>query len=442
MAGDPSSLRLVGAILLTAVGAMTLFFVRRNEKLEWNERLAAHFLCWAFIIKGFGGISGNYAIQWFEDGNTEGGSPFWFYLAGTLTSDYVFEMLFMALAFVFPIPILRKIEHLKIAYGLIIALTTLRYVMFVLGIPLHTIIDMYGLYYLVCGLIWCTIYVKFRLLDDDAAKESSANIANVAGLLFIFVAGHHLLNWAGLVFRADYFLYIEMMGNLSGRAADYWWQALSTFTIASGLFILGIEIYQATKGDTSPLLYISLAYFVVGLIGYTVLAGSNSSAVWWKTGGDSLQATWITLTNSMHFTMIRPIIGVYIMLRYGLFDTTDEMKPKAKLMVIILIVIATSALLELIQAILPLNEMFTAVLLGVLVAFGIGWEEKSFDKLTNASKHMREGLDVRWFPDFTISKHTFTMIDRSMAIMLVFVAALSLLVWQTDVFYDWAMRQQ
>ncbi len=442
MAGDPSSLRLVGAILLTAVGAMTLFFVRRNEKLEWNERLAAHFLCWAFIIKGFGGISGNYAIQWFEDGNTEGGSPFWFYLAGTLTSDYVFEMLFMALAFVFPIPILRKIEHLKIAYGLIIALTTLRYVMFVLGIPLHTIIDMYGLYYLVCGLIWCTIYVKFRLLDDDAAKESSANIANVAGLLFIFVAGHHLLNWAGLVFRADYFLYIEMMGNLSGRAADYWWQALSTFTIATGLFILGTEIYQATKGDTSPLLYISLAYFVVGLIGYTVLAGSNSSAVWWKTGGDSLQATWITLTNSMHFTMIRPIIGVYIMLRYGLFDTTDEMKPKAKLMVIILIVIATSALLELIQAILPLNEMFTAVLLGVLVAFGIGWEEKSFDKLTNASKHMREGLDVRWFPDFTISKHTFTMIDRSMAIMLVFVAALSLLVWQTDVFYDWAMRQQ
>ena len=149
---------------------MTLFFVRRNENLEWNERLAAHFLCWAFIIKGFGGISGNYAIQWFEDGNTEGGSPFWFYLAGTLTSDYVFEMLFMALAFVFPIPILRKIEHLKIAYGLIIALTALRYVMFVLGIPLHTIIDMYGLYYLVCGLIWCTIYVKFRLLDDDAAK--------------------------------------------------------------------------------------------------------------------------------------------------------------------------------------------------------------------------------------------------------------------------------
>ena len=442
MAGDPSSLRLVGAILLTAVGAMTLFFVRRNENLEWNERLAAHFLCWAFIIKGFGGISGNYAIQWFEDGNTEGGSPFWFYLAGTLTSDYVFEMLFMALAFVFPIPILRKIEHLKIAYGLIIALTTLRYVMFVLGIPLHTIIDMYGLYYLVCGLIWCTIYVKFRLLDDDAAKESSANIANVAGLLFIFVAGHHLLNWAGLVFRADYFLYIEMMGNLSGRAADYWWQALSTFTIATGLFILGTEIYQATKGDTSPLLYISLAYFVVGLIGYTVLAGSNSSAVWWKTGGDSLQATWITLTNSMHFTMIRPIIGVYIMLRYGLFDATDEMKPKAKLMVIILIVIATSALLELIQAILPLNEMFTAVLLGVLVAFGIGWEEKSFDKLTNASKQMREGLDVRWFPEFTISKHTFTMIDRSMAIMLVFVAALSLLVWQTDVFYDWAMRQQ
>jgi len=39
MAGDPSSLRLVGAILLTSVGAMTIFFVRRNENLEWNERI-------------------------------------------------------------------------------------------------------------------------------------------------------------------------------------------------------------------------------------------------------------------------------------------------------------------------------------------------------------------------------------------------------------------
>ena len=54
MATDPSSLRLIGAILTITVGFITLYFTRRNERLEWNERFAAHLLSWILIAKGIG----------------------------------------------------------------------------------------------------------------------------------------------------------------------------------------------------------------------------------------------------------------------------------------------------------------------------------------------------------------------------------------------------
>ena len=87
MAGDPSSLRLIGAILLISIGAMCLFFVKKNEKLEWNERLAAHLLCWTFIIKGLGNVAGNYTIQYYEAGNQGPESPFWLFFATILRGN-------------------------------------------------------------------------------------------------------------------------------------------------------------------------------------------------------------------------------------------------------------------------------------------------------------------------------------------------------------------
>ena len=107
-------------------------------------------------------------------------------------------------------------------------------------------------------------------------------------------------------------------------------------------------------------------------------------------------------------------------------------------MVIILIVITSSALLELLQAILPINEMFTAVFLGILVALGIGWEEKSFESLMNASKQMRKGLDARWFPEFPVPKSMYNQLDRMMAALIIFILLVSFLIWQTETMYEWA----
>ncbi len=434
MASDPSSLRLIGAILTILIGFMTLYFTRKNEQLEWNERLAAHLLSWILIAKGIGNTTADYAIRSVEETDFLNQGIWQFYIGITWTMDFIFSLGLITLAMVFPIPLLRKTSHLKIAFGAVVGLLVLRVVTQLLGFGV-TLIQFPGLAYLTSALIWGSVYVKFRLMDEYRSEESSRNIANVAGLLLLFHAGHVWFMWPGMILQAEYFYYIEPFDGLTTMTVDFVWQSSYTVLIATGLFMCGVEIYQWTQGRAELLTYILVVYFSIGLVGYAIL-GQTNNALWWQSGNQSLDVIWTTLTTAMHFSMMRPLLMMYVILRYGLFETSQEMKPKAKLMVIILIVIATSALLELVQALVPMNEMFSAAALGILVAFGIGWEERSFDNLMNASKQMRKGLDARWFPEFPVERVMFVRMDRAMVVLILFFVLIAFVQWQTNVWYD------
>ena len=122
----------------------------------------------------------------------------------------------------------------------------------------------------------------------------------------------------------------------------------------------------------------------------------------------------------------------YILLKYGFFDINDETKPLAKLMAIILIVVATSATLELVQSIIPINQMLTAALLGIIIAFGIGWEEKSFDSLVANPADIRDYVDKKWFPSIQLPDGILRKVDYSYLIFVIVAVLISLIVWQTD----------
>jgi len=117
------------------------------------------------------------------------------------------------------------------------------------------------------------------------------------------------------------------------------------------------------------------------------------------------------------------------------------MKPKAKMMVIILIVIATSALLELVQAIVPMNEMLSAALLGIIVAFGIGWEERSFDNIVNAPSSMRDGVEDKWYPHIELEESLFKGLDIGMALLVSAFLLIAYLQWQTNAIFELAVRR-
>ena len=136
------------------------------------------------------------------------------------------------------------------------------------------------------------------------------------------------------------------------------------------------------------------------------------------------------------FTIARPIIAMYILLKFGLFDINEETKPMAKMMSIILIVVATSAILELVQAVIPINQMISAALLGIIIAFGIGWEEKSFNNLVSDQAHLRNYIDKKWFPEISIPRKYISRIDLVCLVYCLLCILVSFIIWEMDLLFQ------
>ena len=433
MASNTTELLFIGAILSIALGFFALRLVRKNEKLKWNEEIAGHLVALMFITKGIHYASSGYFNQSFQ-----GDTTVWQFWAQLLTiCDYAFGASIVMISLVYPVPFLRNKKQLKIATSIIVLVWILIPLMLdVTGNP-WTVFHSMGLLYLIAGLAWGTIYINFRMMNQTERNKSSLNIAIVCGLFLTLQMGHIWMMWPGMLLQADYFYFVDLGAVTTGVDAtstmfDYFWLASYTFSIAVGFMILAVEIYQSINGETSVMMYVMSFYFIIGAVGYAVLNAGTSTIFGIGETGQTVQVLWKTFTTQMHFTILRSLIAMYILLKYGFFDINDETKPLAKLMAIILIVVATSATLELVQSIIPINQMLTAALLGIIIAFGIGWEEKSFDSLVANTADIRDYVDKKWFPSIQLPDGILRKVDYSYLIFVIVAVLISLIVWQTD----------
>jgi len=433
MASNTTELLFIGAILSIALGFFALRLVRKNEKLKWNEEIAGHLVALMFITKGIHYASSGYFNQSFQ-----GDTTVWQFWAQLLTiCDYAFGASIVMISLVYPVPFLRNKKQLKIATSIIVLVWILIPLMLdVTGNP-WTVFHSMGLLYLIAGLAWGTIYINFRMMNHTERNKSSLNIAIVCGLFLTLQMGHIWMMWPGMLLQADYFYFVDLGAVTTGVDAtstmfDYFWLASYTFSIAVGFMILAVEIYQSINGETSVMMYVMSFYFIIGAVGYAVLNAGTSTIFGLGETGQTVQVLWKTFTTQMHFTILRSLIAMYILLKYGFFDINDETKPLAKLMAIILIVVATSATLELVQSIIPINQMLTAALLGIIIAFGIGWEEKSFDSLVANTADIRDYVDKKWFPSIQLPDGILRKVDYSYLIFVIVAVLISLIVWQTD----------
>ena len=432
MASNLSELFFIGAILSIALGFFSLKLVRKNEKLKWNEEIAGHLVALMFITKGI-----HYASVGYFNESFGGSSLVWQFWAQLLTiCDYAFGASIVMISLVYPVPFLRTKKQLKLAATIIVVV----FLMIPLSLDVTgnpwTVLHSMGLLYIIAGLAWGTMYINFRLMNRTERNKSSLNIGIVCGLFLTLQMGHIWMMWPGMLLQADYFYFIDLGSNsqvdITTSMFDYTWLASYTFCIAVGFMILAVEIYQSINGESSIMMYVMSFYFLVGAIGYAVLNAGSATIFGLGDEGQTIQELWKTFTTQMHFTILRSLIAMYILLKYGFFDINDETKPLAKLMAIILIVVATSATLELVQSIVPINQMLTAALLGVIIAFGIGWEEKSFDTLVSNPANITDYVDKKWFPSIELPEGLLTKIDYSYLVFIIVAVLVSLIVWQTD----------
>ena len=425
MAGDSSNLLYIGAILSVALGAMSLRIIRKNKDLEWNEALAARIICWMFIGKGIQ----NAAVANMQDTSVD----MWqFYAQLSSGLDNLFTGTIIALALIYPVPLLRSEKQVKIGFTMLFGFLVYVILLEVSGNP-YTVFELPGIVYWMAMICWSTMYLKFRLIDPGNSNDSTDNIAIVSGLFLTLLMGHIWMWWPGMVLQSNYFYFFDLAGGpMTSMTWDYMWNASYTICIVTGIMLLGVEIFQYSKGNGSILLYLIIPYFILGAIGYIVYSAPETTVSHTRGTNDTLASIWNLLTSQLHFTVMRPLIAMFVLLKFGLFNINEETKPMAKIMTIILIVVATSAILELIQSIVPINQMISAALLGIIIALGIGWEERSFDSLASNKSNVRVGVGKRWFPNVSISQKTLERLDLVCFIYILVIFLISFIVWQTD----------
>ena len=435
---EETNLLFIGAILSIALGGLSLRLVRRNENLAWNEAIAAHILCLMFITKGIQNAATGYFN---EEVLSTDGLVWQFWLEIAFAMDYIFAASICSIALLYPVPFLRNIKQVKIGFSIIAGFIVFRLILDVVGLN-FTALHIPGFVYYSSSLLWGTVYIKFRLAPHEKRTDATRNIALLAGLFLTLVLGHVWMWWPGLILQSEYFFFIDLGGgSFTSTLWDFMWTSGYSIGIAAGLAIVSIEVYQAIKGDPNKLLYIIAPYFALGLIGYSIYStGSDTGFVLGEGKGEVLEL-WSIFTTNLHFTIARPIIAMYILLKFGLFDINEKTKPMAKIMSIILIVVATSAILELIQSVIPINQMITAALLGIIIAFGIGWEEKSFHTLVSNPADLRKGVDKKWFPEIDIPRKYIHRIDWACLIYCLVALLVSFIIWQMDILVNIAIER-
>ena len=96
---------------------------------------------------------------------------------------------------------------------------------------------------------------------------------------------------------------------------------------------------------------------------------------------------WFAFTYQVSIYLIVPLIFMFIILNYDLVDTKSKFsKAVTRIMVLLLLLVATSSIIEMIQIVLPIPEMVTSALFASGVVLFIGWEEKIMDKMMTGSQ--------------------------------------------------------
>ena len=406
----------VGGILSLALGVSGLILVK-TQKLEviWNKRFAAQLLCWIFICKGVANSLRSIGYD----------TEFWrIVLYGGHFNDQIFGGLILLIALIFPVPILRTRKQFNIGVAVILA-----YCLLMMGaavfMKINTPLAAFTGLYLIPGFIWTLVYLKFRFMKGQEDNEEIQGVADVAVLLLVLMIGHILFRWVGMFAGSDYFYFMDLYGG--NFANDYLWSQGLASAVIFGLVILCGEIYQASQGRVRTTSYVVFTYMAIGVLSHIVFrnvelfgSGGGTFTGTELEGLSSWQQIWTEITTTLHFTMMRPILGLYILFRYGLIRISEDNEQVGKATAIVLIVVATSALLEIVQSLIPLTEMLSAGILGIAIAFGIGWEERSFQSLISNPLRFPLRTKGAYFPEVTFDKSEYYRLDKALTAILIF----------------------
>jgi hypothetical protein len=231
--------------------------------------------------------------------------------------------------------------------------------------------------------IWGLIYL-YSVFNENKDEGHWKNIADICALLMITILGSYFFHWLGILLISDYFL----TSGLSGTEMNisYYVPQISMAFSLFGFAILVIgESYRSWREEPRLITYIVGVYFVIGALSHVVISLASDDLV-------NLQSvdmkenifiqTWQSFTSLFHFYIGRPLLIMILLFKFNLVDTgTAEKSNLSRITIMLVVVTAATGIMEMLQEIMPIPQVLSAMILGIALAFAIGWEEKIFDWL-------------------------------------------------------------
>jgi len=232
-----------------------------------------------------------------------------------------------------------------------------------------------------CSLIAIRWYILHRTSDSVVKR----NHAIAAVLLMFGLVGSVLTRWPVLFSLGGGDLYSQGFGGFifpDFTTSDFLFlfhHSLELIPIL-GMFVVLITEIMVPRGkrDTVVLL-LSLFFFLFGLVNVMVVKFIDVNT--------DFRILWHHFAAAGTFGLIRPVLFVYLAIKFNLVDLSKKsIRNKVRLIAVLLATVWASSLFEIIQAFLPVPQILSAAIIGVILSFGIGWEQKIFDGIATISE--------------------------------------------------------
>ena len=395
---DYNALEGISAFVYLLLGVITLILSRRTKNNSWNEKYAAILFGWYLIFIGlrtFGGYLAGGSVDvsdWISDASE---MTVWITTSARISIPIM-------IALIFPYPFLQNKNSIIIS-----GIFTLIFTICLSGTYIFS--DQYGFIIFrfvrnIPLLIWGFVFVRFSIRELLMEEEEARIISSSAGLLIFALGGVRIVDWLFWLVMPDRWIVAQDL-RLTASIEDFNMGAylLSrtmelSIAVSASMTIFIFESYRNYRKGSSLLSSISHIFLMIGIISFFVnlsVLDDIDKCVYDVCQG--LPDSWIiynTFTNNLAYFLVQPLIIMYVLLNYSLLDTkTDKNGTLARTMVILMVVIVSSTITEMIQAIVPIGDMITSGIMALGIAAAIGWEEKIMKRLLSFQESVNEYLE-------------------------------------------------
>jgi len=237
---------------------------------------------------------------------------------------------------------------------------------------------------LLIGLV-SLVPLRWYIVHRDSDEEKLRNQAIAAALMLLALYGGNMTKWPIVFYLGGMDL---MFQGITGISVD---NSLFILLVTHsghlvcivGLFtIIWKEIMAESGKRDKAMTAIIFVYFIYGLVNLVVIKVAEN--------GSDFRQVWDFFALIGMFGLIRPILIIYIALRFNLFDMSNpKIRGRIRIIALLLATVWTSSLFEIVQAFLPMPQLISAAMIGVMLAFVIGWEDTIFETLSSGSEEVR-----------------------------------------------------